>query len=66
MKQNPDGFLLNAGCHGREHLITAELILYQRITLGKCLQANTLAQLFHIVDVIHPFAVNDLQKEYTL
>ena len=66
MHQDPDGFFLDAGRHGREHLVAAQLILYQRISLGKGLQADTLAKLIHIVDMVHPLPVDDLQKEDAL
>ena len=66
MKQNSYRFFLDACRHGREHFIAAQLILYERISLRKRLQANTLTKLIHIVDMIHPLPVDDLQKEYAL
>ena len=52
--------------HLVEHLVTAHLVLYQRISLSVCLQAHALTQLLHVVDVIHPLTVNDLQQNHTL
>ena len=39
----------------------AHLVLDKRISLTVSLQTDTLTQLIHIVDVIHPLAVDHLQ-----
>ena len=52
--------------HGIQHIITCHLIFIDRITLGKSLHTNTLAQLLHIVNLFHPLAVDHTQKNDTL
>ena len=61
-----DGILLDACRHRVKHLIGTHLVLNKRISLTVCLQADTLAQLIHIIDMIHPLAVDHLQKDHAL
>ena len=42
-----------------KHIISGELILYQRISLSKSLKADTLAELIHIINMVHPLTVDD-------
>ena len=66
VEQDADGLLGDCCGHSLKHLVSAHLILDNRISLAVSLQADTLAQLVHIVDVAHPLVVNDLQEYYTL
>ena len=54
------GILLDAGGHVIEHIKSCHLVFYKRISLAVCLKSDTLTQLIHIIDVIHPLAVDDL------
>ena len=49
---------LNCIRHLFKHIKCLEPIFYQRIALSICLHANPLTQLIHIIDIIHPFAVD--------
>ena len=66
MVQQTQGGLLNSGNHGVKHFISLHLVLYLWIALAVCLQADTLAELVHIINVVHPFLVDHLQKDDTL
>ena len=66
MEEQTDSFLLDILRHLVEHLVTAQLVLNQRILLSVCLQTGSLTKLLHIVDVIHPLAVDDLEQDHTL
>ena len=60
MAEHADRILFNALCHIFKHLIGIHLIFYKRISLSIGLQADTLTQLIHIVDVVHPLSVDNL------
>ena len=60
MEQHSDRLLTDILGHLIKHLVTAELVLHQRISLAIGLQAHTLTELIHIVNVIHPLPVNHL------
>ena len=47
-------------------LISAHLILYQRISLAICLEADTFTELIHIINMSHPFCIDYFQKNNTL
>ena len=66
VEQDADG-LLGDGCsHCLKHLVSTHLVLNNRISLAVSLQADTLTQLIHIVDVAHPLVIDDFQKDYAL
>ena len=58
--------LADGGRHGVEHLVAAHLVLNQRILLAVCLEADSLPELIHVVDMSHPLVVNYLQKNHAL
>ena len=58
--QRTDRIFRNALGHLIKHVVSDHLILHLRISLSICLKADALAQLVHIIDMIHPFRVNDL------
>ena len=66
MVEETEGILLDGSCHGIEHLVSVHLVLYERITVTVSLKADTLTQLLHIVDVIHPLPVYNLQHNHSL
>ena len=66
MIQKAQGILLDGTDHLIEHVIGGHLILHLRIFLTIGLQSDTLAKLIHIVDMIHPFTVDDFQEDDTL
>ena len=66
VEQQTNRILLDTCAHCIEHLIRAHLVLDKRISLAVSLQSDTLTQLIHIVDVIHPLPVDDFQKNDTL
>ena len=66
MIQQPDRILLNARRHLVKHIKTCHLVLDKRISLSVGLQSDTLTKLIHIIDVIHPLAVDHLQENDAL
>ena len=62
MEQQTYRILTDTVGHGIKHLITAHLILNQRIPLGISLQADSLTQLIHIVNMGHPLVIDNLQQ----
>ena len=66
MEQNPDGLFLDVLGHLVEHAVAAHLVLHQGIPLTVGLEADALAQLLHIVDMVHPLSVDDPQKDDAL
>ena len=60
MEQYTDRLFHDIAVHLIEHVVAGDLVLDKRIVLSKGLQADTLAELVHIVDVIHPLSVYDL------
>ena len=66
MKQHTNCILANVLSHLIEHCITVHLVLYQRIALSVCLKSCALTELVHIIDVIHPLAVDNLEQNYAL
>ena len=58
--------LLDGFHHGIEHVITRQLVLNYRITSAHGLETDTLSQLCHVVDVVHPLHINHLQQCHTL
>ena len=60
MEQETHGFFFDVLRHLIEHLITVHFVLYQRISLTISCQTDTLTQLIHIINVIHPLPVNHL------
>ena len=45
--------------HFLKHVISGKFIFDQRVSLGISVQTDALTHLVHIVDMIHPFLVND-------
>ena len=66
MEQETDGILLDGLEHFVKHVVSCHLVLNLRVSLAVCLQADTLAELIHIIDMIHPLLVDNLQKNDTL
>ena len=66
VEQNADSLLGDRCRHSLEHLVSAHLVLNNRVSLAVSLQANTLTQLVHIINVAHPLVVDHLQKYYAL
>ena len=66
MEQKTYGIFLDAGDHVIKHIKSCHLVFYERISLAVCLKSDTLTQLIHIIDVIHPLAVDHLQEDDTL
>ena len=66
MEQYPDCFLTYGVGHRIEHIISHHLVLNKRISLTVRLKTDTLTELIHIVDVIHPLSVYYFQKDDTL
>ena len=60
MAEDADRIFTDGRGHILEHLISAHLILYQRIPLAIGLKADPLAELVHIVDMGHPLIVDHL------
>jgi len=66
MIQHTYGIFLNGSDHVVEHLKCVHLVLNNRISLAVCHQADTLTEHLHVVDVIHPLAIDTFQKNYSL
>ena len=66
MEQETDGILLDGLEHFVEHVVGCHFVLDLRVSLAVCLQADTLAELIHIIDMIHPLLVDNLQENDTL
>ena len=66
MEQDAHCIFTDCGSHAVEHLISAHLILYQRISLAICLEADTFTELIHIINMSHPFCIDYFQKNNTL
>ena len=66
MIQHTYSIFLDRSDHVIEHLKCAHLVLNNRISLSICSKTNTLTEHFHIIDVVHPLAVNTFQKNDTL
>ena len=66
MEQHTNRILSDRCCHLIEHIETGKLVLNYRILATICLQGNTLTKLCHVVQVCHPFLVDDLQQYDTL
>ena len=64
MVQKADRFFLDIGSHGIEHIVGAHFVFDYRISLSICLQTDSLAQLFHIINMVHPLIVNDFQQNH--
>ena len=65
-EQSPQRRLCDHVRHFSEHVISHHLILNQRISLPVSLKSDTLTELIHIIDMIHPSGVDDLQQNDTL
>src|SRR6185369_12974748 len=61
VEQQPDGLFLDPLHHGAEHVVALALILDQRVALAVAAQADALAQVVHLVQVLAPLAVQDGQ-----
>src|SRR5207344_2042045 len=61
VEQQPDGLFLDPLHHGAEHVVALALILDQRVALAVAAQADALAQVIHLVQVLTPLAVQDGQ-----
>ena len=66
MVQKTQRILLNGQRHFVKHLISGHLVFHLGISLSIGLQADTLTQLIHIIDMIHPFIIHNFQKDHTL
>ena len=61
VEEDADGLLHNVAGHFIEHVVAGHLVFHKGIVLAVGLQADALAELFHVVDVVHPLAVDDLE-----
>ena len=61
MIQHTNRILLNRADHIIEHLERSRLVLNNRIFLSISDKTNTLTKKFHIVNMIHPLAVDRFQ-----
>ena len=52
--------------HGIEHIIAGQLVFNYRIPAAHGLKTDALTQLSHVIDVVHPFHINHLEKRNTL
>ena len=66
MVQKADRILLNVLRHFVEHIIGDHLVFHLGISLPISLQADSLTQLIHVIDVIHPLLVNDTKQNHSL
>ena len=66
VEQCTDRVFSDCICHFTEHLISCHLVLYQWISLSISLKTDSLTQLIHIIDMIHPSCINHFQKYNTL
>ena len=66
MEQDTYGLLGDAVCHRIEHIVSGHLVFNKGIALAVCLQSDTLTQLIHVIDVIHPLTVYCLKQYHTL
>ena len=66
MSEDADGVLTDCRRHIIKHLIGAHLVFHQRIAVSIGLETDTLAKLIHIVNMGHPFIVNNLKKNDAL
>ena len=66
MEQHTNGILTDGCCHLIEHIETSKLVLNNRVLAAVCLQGNTLTKLCHVVQMRHPFLIDDLQQYDTL
>ena len=57
-----NGIFPDAGHHAVEHVVTGDLILGQRIPVAVGRKPDALPQLIHVIDVIHPAAVDRAQQ----
>ena len=57
---------LNASCHLIKHLVSDHLVLNLWISLAISLKTDSLTQLIHIINMIHPFCVDHFQENDTL
>ena len=51
------------GRHGFKHIKALVAVLHNGILIAHCAQSDTLAQLIHCIDMIHPMLVNRQQQE---
>ena len=66
MIQKTQSSLLDSCDHTVKHFISLKFIFHLRISLSVSLQADTLTELIHIVNMIHPFLIDNFQKDHTL
>ena len=66
VEQGPGRLFLDAVHHGVEHVETLALVFHQRVALRHGAQADALAQVVHLVQVLAPLAVQDGQHDLAL
>jgi len=66
VEEDADGLLHDVAGHLVEHVIAGHLVFDQGVVLAVGLEADALAELFHVVDVVHPLAVDDLEDDDAL
>src|SRR6185437_10608323 len=66
VEEVPDRLFLNAVHHGVEHVVALPLVLDQRVALRHRPQADALAEVVHLVQVLAPLAVEDRQDDAPL
>ena len=57
---------LDAPHHFLEHLIARNLVFYERILLSIRLQADSITEDIHIINMAHPLLIHHLQEDDTL
>src|ERR1700722_4505561 len=65
VEQEADGLFFEAVQHPGEHVETLTLVLDQRVALRHRAQADALLEVVHLVEVLTPFAVDDVQQDVT-
>ena len=66
MEQSTDRSLCDGIRHLTEHIVSLHLILNQRISLSISLKSDSLTELIHIINMIHPTCINYFQQDDTL
>jgi len=66
LKRKPTTSILDAFQHLAEHVVALALVFHQGVALGVGPQADAFLQVVHLVEVLAPLAVDDLQQHEAL
>src|SRR5690606_10555068 len=66
VEEEADRFLLDLAHHGLVHRVSLALVLDQRVALRHGTQADAVLEVVHLVEVVSPAAVDDLQHNAAL